>query len=522
MQRPNKTNSSNADCRQSNSKIKSLAGLAIVVNDLKNQGKSIVHCHGVFDLIHLGHIRHFQQAKKQGDVLIVTLTPDRYVNKGPGRPAYTESLRAESLAALEVIDFVAINEWPTAEETIRILKPNVYAKGSDYARPEDDLTGKIAAEERAILSVGGRIYFTDDITFSSSHLLNYYFPHYSSETQIYLDSFRQRYSADDIIKLLKSLRGMRVLVLGDAIIDEYHFCKALGKSSKSASINAKYLHAEEYAGGVFAVANHIAGFCENVHLVTCVGAVAPQLEVLRRNIRSGITTQIFTRPDGPTTVKRRYVETFQYTKMFEVTFIEDRPLPEKVAEELNNHLIEILPKYDLVIVADFGHGLISQDTIDLLNRSDRFLAVNSQTNSANSGYNVITKYPRADYICVDQEEIRLAFQDRFSPIARLVLRAAEEFNASTVTVTTGQTGSITLHRGGDLFETPVFSKEVLDTTGAGDAYLAVTAPCAAAGHPPEIIGFVGNAVGALAIRTLGNKEWIEPTALFKYISALLS
>jgi rfaE bifunctional protein nucleotidyltransferase chain/domain len=503
------------------SKLKSLTDLALIVSELKRQGKAVVHCHGVFDLVHLGHIRHFQQAKRQGDVLIVTLTPDRYVNKGPGRPVFTEGLRAEALSALEMVDYVAINEWPTAEETIRILKPSIYAKGSEYARAEDDLTGKILDEEQAILAVGGRLYFTGDITFSASHLLNSFFGNYPSEARLYLAEFRQRYSADDLIGKLKSLQNMRVLVLGDVIIDEYHFCKALGKSSKSASINARFLHAEAYAGGALAVANHVAGFCGVVHLVSCVGATDSRLDFIRGNLRSNITSQIFVRPDGPTTVKRRYTELFQYTKMFEVTFIEDCPLPAAIEEELNEYISRALRDYDLVLIADFGHGLISGKTVSVLCSSDRFLAVNSQTNSANSGYNIITKYPRVDYVCVDQEEIRLAFHDRFSPVELLVRRAAQELNASTVAVTTGQSGSTTLGRGGKFVETPVFSKEVVDATGAGDAYLAITAPCAAAGYSPDIIGFIGNAVGAMEIRILGNKESIDPASLYKYITALL-
>ena len=123
-----------------NHKIKTLEALPKIIVDLKQQGKVVVHCHGVFDLVHPGHIRHFEEAKRQGDVLVVTLTPDEYVNKGPGRPVFQERLRAESLAALQVVDYVAINQWPTAVETILMLRPDVYVKGGEYAN-QKDLTG---------------------------------------------------------------------------------------------------------------------------------------------------------------------------------------------------------------------------------------------------------------------------------------------------------------------------------------------------------------------------------------------
>src|ERR1035437_10375449 len=105
-------------------KIKDLADLASLLTDCRSQGKTVVHCHGVFDLMHIGHIRHFQLAKSFGDILVVTVTPDRYVNKGPGRPVFPEQLRADAISALGCVDFVAINEWPMAIETIRILRPN--------------------------------------------------------------------------------------------------------------------------------------------------------------------------------------------------------------------------------------------------------------------------------------------------------------------------------------------------------------------------------------------------------------
>src|SRR6058998_4306380 len=95
-------------------KVWQLNSLVDEIKKLKSQHLRVVQCHGVFDLLHIGHIRHFEQARKLGDLLVVTVTPDRYVNKGAGRPAFPQSLRAEFLAALATIDYVAINKWPTA------------------------------------------------------------------------------------------------------------------------------------------------------------------------------------------------------------------------------------------------------------------------------------------------------------------------------------------------------------------------------------------------------------------------
>ena len=116
--------------------------LVLKVEEEKSLNRSIVHCHGVFDLLHIGHIKYFEEAKTLGDTLIVTLTPDVFVNKGPNRPAFNETLRAEAIAALAVVDYVAINTWPTAIETIRLLKPDIYVKGADYTNLTEDITDR--------------------------------------------------------------------------------------------------------------------------------------------------------------------------------------------------------------------------------------------------------------------------------------------------------------------------------------------------------------------------------------------
>ncbi len=155
-------------------KVFTISDLAGKVDKLKQQGKTIVHCHGCFDLMHPGHIKYFEAAKEMGDYLVVTITPDIYVDKGPGRPVFTEHLRAESIAALECVDFVAINQWPTAEETLRLLRPDCYVKGQEFEHLEDK-TGKIQREYRVLQEIGARMRFTHEIVFSSTKLLDEYF-----------------------------------------------------------------------------------------------------------------------------------------------------------------------------------------------------------------------------------------------------------------------------------------------------------------------------------------------------------
>ena len=213
-------------------KIKTLPELGKTVSALKKAGKTIVQCHGVFDLVHPGHIRHFHSAKKEGDVLIVTVTADKHVKRGPGRPIFNEHLRAEGLAALSVTDFVTVLDYPTAVESIGVIGPHVYAKGPDYKNKKKDVTGKIYDEESAVKSKGGRVVYTEDFTVSSSNLINNYLEVYPPETLKYLKNIAAKYTIDTIQNYLQLVKKMKILVIGDAIVDQYHYCLPMGKSSK--------------------------------------------------------------------------------------------------------------------------------------------------------------------------------------------------------------------------------------------------------------------------------------------------
>jgi rfaE bifunctional protein nucleotidyltransferase chain/domain len=505
----------------SREKIRSLDELTQISGRLRESGKVIVQCHGVFDLLHPGHIRHFEAARREGDILLVTVTRDEFVNKGPGRPVFNQWLRAEAVAALQCVDYVALSERPTAVEAIRRLRPHVYVKGSDYADPSSDATGGILLEEEAVKSVGGRVCFTDEITFSSTQLLNEHFDVYPEEAQRFLREFRSRYSASEVIGSLRELKRMRVMVIGEAIVDEYHYCQAIGKSPKETIVTTKYIGEEAFAGGALACANHVAGFCEDVGLVTCLGALDPKEEFIRSHLRPNVTPKFFYRNDSGTIVKRRFVDPAFLSKMFEISFLEDRDLPEDVAGELRRYLESELSRFDLILVTDYGHGLVTQSLINLLCEKSRFLAINTQTNSANTGYNLITKYPRVDYFCIDEPEIRLATQERFGRLENLIVSVTGRAGSTHAAVTRGHLGSITYSREGGFHQIPVLSQKIVDRVGAGDAYLSITSPCVAAGLPMDLVGFVGNAAGALAVAIVCNRSPIEPTSLFKFISSLL-
>lgn len=508
--------------RDINSKIKTIDELSAILNSLNKRGKKIVHCHGVFDLLHPGHIKHFEVAKNKGDILIVTLTKDEYVNKGPGRPVFNQQLRAESVAAIECVDFVAINEWPTAVEAIKSLKPHFYVKGSDYTKRDDDVTGKIIEEEAAVKSVGGALHFTDEITFSSTAIINTFLSPYPEEAKDFLSEFRKHYSAKYIINSLKAIEDMKILVIGDVIIDEYHYCVGLGKSQKDNIIAAKYLNEEIFAGGVLAAANHLAGFCKDVTLVSCIGTKNSYIDFIIGHLKPNIKTKFYFHKNIPTPVKRRFIDQTFLIKLFEICYLEDtRYIPRLLEKEIDDYLNAYIKKFDAVIVADFGHGFITPKLVKTICDNAKFLAVNVQTNSANFGFNLITKFQRADYICIDEPELRLACNDKFSKLEMLILKVSKLLDCKNIIITRGHKGSLVYSKAEGFTKIPVFSKEVVDRVGAGDAYFSITTPCSVKNNPIEVVGFIGNAVGAIKVLIVGNRSSVEPAPLYKYITTLL-
>lgn len=484
-------------------------------------GQKVVLCHGTFDLIHIGHVRHLQTAAAEGDLLFVTITADRFVNKGPGRPIFNQQLRAENLAALEAVAHVAIVEDRTAIPAIEAVQPAVYAKGSDYQKPQDDLTGNITKEQNAVKNCGGRTVYTDDIVFSSSQLLNEHFNVFSPDVKDYLRHFSERFQAGEIIDKIKGLKKLKVLVVGDAIVDEYHYTQPMGQTGKGNILAVKHQSVEQFAGGSLAVANHIAGYCDQVGLLTMLGAQQSFEGFIRDKLKSNITPTFFYRDDAPTVRKSRFVDDAS-SKLFEVYYNEDSPLPEELNLSLCNWLREHLGEYDCVIVPDFGNGFISRDMARTLSQHAPFLAVNTQINSGNRGFHTVNRYPRADFVSLNEPELRLAVHNRTDPIDIVAAQVGERVQARFVVTTLGREGLLLRDLGDSLsYQIPALSFKVVDRIGAGDAFLSLAGICIAGNLAPEIAGFVGSAAAAIDVQIVCNRESVEPPDLFKYIVTLL-
>jgi rfaE bifunctional protein nucleotidyltransferase chain/domain len=503
-------------------KVRTVQELALISERLRKSGKSVVQAHGTFDLLHLGHVRHLEAARVLGDVLMVTITADSFVNKGPGRPVFGEALRAEMLAALEYVDWVGIHQATDAVSAIGMIRPDVYVKGQDYQDPQGDVTGKISYEREEVEKHGGKLSFTDEITFSSSELINRHFNVFEPHVRDHLATLRDNGALAELTGLIDSVRDYRVVLVGDAIIDEYQYVLPMGKPPKENIIATRFQDHEIFAGGVFAAANHVASFCREVDVITCLGASESYEELIRRSLHPNVRLHILMRPGVPTTLKRRFVDPSYMRKLFEVYLMDDEPLTGMLQGELNRLIQDVIPGADLAVATDFGHGLLDSSSIETLLSAAKFVAVNTQSNSANMGYNLITKYPRADYICIDAPEARLAVSDRVSKIGDIAPRiVGQHVDCPKVIVTQGKHGCVSYERGAVVHTIPALARKVIDTVGAGDAFLAITAPLVAAGGDMARIGFIGNVVGALKVEIVGHRQSVDKAAVIKGLTGLL-
>lgn len=503
------------------SKIRTVAELGKIRDQLAEQGKRVVLCHGCFDLLHVGHIRHFHQAKKHGDVLMVTITPDRFVDKGPNRPAFNQELRSESLASLQEIDYVAINEWPTALEALKIIRPTVYAKGSEFKRDELDYTGKIGPERDLIESLDGKMVFTEDIVFSSTNLINSFLSVSSDDLKEYLELFKQRYNFEDVHQLLGEMSEIDVVVVGDTIIDEYTYCSPLGMANKEPCIVVEEGETEIFAGGALAVTNHLANFARRVTLVTVLGRKDSREEFIRNALMPNVTLQPVWVEDIPTLVKHRYIGNIRVNKMLEIYNHRGRNLPRKVQQSLIDSLAEQFPSCHMVVAADFGHGALGGQVVELLSREAPYLALNTQTNAGNMGCNTVSRYPRADFVCITEKELRLDRRNLEDPLRPLLDDAGRLLSCRQLVTTKGSKGCVVWNQDGDFFDCPAFSIPSVDSVGTGDAFFSGASLAAKLGAAPEMVGFIGNTFGAIANTIMGNARPVNKMEVKKFVTSTL-
>lgn len=340
-----------------------------------------------------------------------------------------------------------------------------------------------------------------------------------NETEKYLENIKKRFDLNNLKQLVEKLKEIKVLIIGDTIIDKYVFVQPKGRAVKDPILSVEFINEESYAGGILAIANHISTFVDNIKLVTLLGDKKSKSEFIKKNIDPKIELKFFTKENAPTTLKKRYIDSYRKNKLFKMEKINDKPISESLTKEITDYLNNELEKFDLIIVGDFGHGFINGKIRHVLEEKSKFLSINVQTNSSNMGYNYITNYKRAEFISMNESELRLPLMKRFDDVDTIIKEFHKKFKYNKFLVTLGKNGSV-LFDDAKIYKAPILIKTVVDTVGSGDASFAISSLFSFLNVENELITFFSNCAGGIISNVSGNEESITKEKLLNFIGGL--
>lgn len=484
-------------------------------------GKKIGLCHGVFDLLHPGHIKHFDVAKKEVDVLIVSITADKYVNKGPSRPAFNQFTRAETLSHLNPVDFVIISPHETAIPVISLVKPDLYFKGSEYKNFQEDITGNIQKEVKSVKKHGGKIFFTNEKVYSSSNLINKYLYDSNTPTQAYLKNFRKKYDFTQIEEYFSMIKDLKILIVGETIIDEYTNAETLGKSSKDPILCMNILDSEQHAGGVLAIASHCLGLGAQVTVLTGINFKDFSNRTIKNLKKMTMNIEFIDISPKPTIKKKRIVDDRTKNKVIEFYEMDDSPLSNEQEKHFIGKLNKLAKNADLIIVADYGHGLINERTIIEIDKLRILKSLNVQSNGGNRGFNNVSKYSNADFISLNGGEIKIEARRKHLEMQNFVRDLRKRMKCKAILITKGSDGIEIYSKGNRKNTSPSFAPFVKDRVGAGDTVLSIASSLFAVGATPEVIALCGNLAGAWSVSFTGNENYLQSKIILKQLRSIL-
>ena len=488
---------------------------------LKKNKKKIVLCHGVFDLVHLGHIEHFKSAKKLGDFLIVSLTIDKFIKKGPGRPVFNQQQRMEYLKQIKIVDEVILSYTNSSLDVINLVKPDYYVKGPDYIDNLKDKTKKIILEKKAVEKNGGKIKFTNDISFSSSNILNTSNYIFNDVQRNFINSLKKKFTYNKIEKELKKFKKLKVLVIGELIIDKYCFGDIIGKSGKEPHLVLKENLVEHYLGGSAAIAQHISTFVKSVKIISPFGGEKFYNSILKKSFQKNIK-QSFFKPNSnfKTIVKTRFVDKNSNYKLFG-SYI----LPNEFNQKIENKIIKIIKKnkrnFDMILICDYGHNFISKKIAKEIIKINKNTFLNTQINAANNGFHDINKYHSLNSIIINENELRQELRDKVSDIKILGKLLVRKKNIQNLIITRGSNGALLINKNNKIFSCPGFALKSIDKVGAGDAMLSIASLGLKLRLDPELILFTSAIAALISVESIGNKEHVTYEKLDRILEYML-
>ncbi len=488
-------------------KIRRLEEMVALRETLRREGKTLVQCHGCFDIVHPGHIRYLQFARQQGAHLLVSVSADEVVGKGPGRPFIHEDLRLENLAALEVVDSVVLDHGSWAGPILEAVRPDVYVKGKEYERGTDQ---RFLREKQIVEDYGGRvIYSSGDVIYSSTFILDQFRDRFRLEEEK-VGVFCSRHGIDrpSVESLLGRFRDKRVLVLGDAVVDQYVHCDALGVAAETPILSVTPIREAFYPGAGALIAGQVAALGGHATFLTPLGTGPRTGEFAEMAERRGFELAPVADDGRELFTKTRFLVDEQ--KVFKVDVGRLAPLSTRTTDVLLQEVARRLPEHDALVCIDFGYGLfnarVTDGVVEEAARASRpyYADVSSRRVS-------VLKFRRPRLATPTEEELRFAFADNESGISNLAARYYRETGAGSLILTLGKRGAIVFGRPeADAERLPtdylpsLAQSPPVDPVGAGDVFLAAAVLSDLAGATLAQAAYVASCVAAVHVGTLGN------------------
>ena len=476
-------------------KVKSVEELCALLGP-RPRARTVIMCHGVFDIVHPGHVRHLLYAKSKGDLLIVSITSDEHISKGAVRPYVPEDLRAVNLAAFEMVDFVLIDREATPLSNLRRIQPDYYAKGYEYV--DGGLNPKTAEELLVLESYGGEIIFTPgDIVYSSSRLIE------TSPPKIAADKLLMLMEAEgltfgDLRGALAKLAGIRVHVIGDTIVDSYTHCSMIGGMSKTPTISVRYETREDFTRGAAIVAKHLRAAGGEVVFSTVLGDDDLRAHVLRDLEGAGVRCVPIVDPTRPTTNKNAIV--VGGYRLVKIDTLDNRSVSERVLRQLVAQVEET--PVDAVVLSDFRHGIFNRQTIPALVGAIPKNAFRVADSQVASRWGNILDFKGFDLITPNEREARFAVADQDSVVRPLGVELFRRAECKTLMLKLGDRGMITFRDrpptdARSFFTIDSFAEQAIDPVGAGDALLAYATLALVATRNDVIASILGSFAAAV-------------------------
>ncbi|MDJ0838696.1 MAG: PfkB family carbohydrate kinase [Acidobacteriota bacterium] len=475
-------------------KIKTLDELTAAIGP-RPRKKKVIMCHGTFDVVHPGHVRHLLYAKSKADILIASLTCDQHVTKADLRPYVPETLRAFNLSAFEMVDYVIIDRNATPIENLKRLQPDFFAKGYEYV--EGHIPPKTREEMDTLETYGGEMIFTPgDVVYSSSRFIETAPPNISTEKLMVLMQ-QEGLTFDDLRNTIANFKGIKVHILGDTIVDSFTRCTMIGGMTKTPTMSVRFEEKTDFVGGAGIVAKHFQAAGAEVTFSTVLGEDEMGRFVLDDLAESGVKLLPIMDSTRPTTNKNAIVA--EDYRLLKVDTLDNRPISNKtvqrLAEQLRDH------QADIVVFSDFRHGIFNKHTINDLIAAvpeGSFRVADSQVASR---WGNILEFQEFDLITPNEREARFALGDQDSVVRPLATELFARARCKTLILKLGDRGILTYRTAPPddprtIVSVDSFADKVVDPVGAGDALLSYASLAMIAGKGNEVIASILGSVAA--------------------------